>query len=353
MERILHGVSASCADTRLAMRGRALPTFSLVVALSTAACGTASPVPSAPTAASTVLATSALPAPSASGGVREPATSRRSEVVADHVTRLGLLKGAGRSGTLVASARVNGRSGWIAMDSASSFLVERKLLTIDERTQTPRGPKILIDGWGKLPDLIGGFRPLPMGLDAVLPPQLLVAEPYAVLLSMPTLQMVRIRTSDALDALATLSQAILLADVPGCVNRLPDGSVAAVSFVIPGSADGEPVRWLVDTGSDESGFLAQSHVATHLRERHAVESLGIRTTLAGEHPNQVVSSIALSAGALTWNGPVALLPSGGDDTCPHDGLLGNDILGQCTLVMSPEHLWARCAVGDELNETKR
>jgi hypothetical protein len=223
--------------------------------------------------------------------------------------------------------------------------------TIDESLRAAAGlplpanaSTITIEGWGKLAESPAAVVALSAtlrahGIGGILAPQLLAEGGQAVVVDFVGKQL-RLRPrsaawSEIADFGARLGAAAEQRPCAVDVNGTP-----GALLTIDGAVDGEPARFLLDTGAGRStldeGSKGGARAATHPvlgRSIGAFTSGDVATTLHG--------GVAVAVGAWSTTLDVGLVAAE-RSSCGHEGRLGIDVLQQCALALAEGAFVAAC-----------
>lgn len=115
-------------------------------------------------------------------------------------------------------------------------------------------------------------------------------------------------------------------------------------YFVTAMIEGEPVRMLVDTGADGTLIYGRTAVGHRLRMKRAQHGGEIHA-VSGPVAADLLASVRLRVGALLQTRDMTIIEAPGDG-CGGEGILGLDVLRNCTLVFGnnapPRTLTVRC-----------
>jgi hypothetical protein len=193
-----------------------------------------------------------------------------------------------------------------------------------------------IDGWSPLapikPAVLGdeNLGPRAIGIGGILSPQRLATAGRAVALDFPANEMAEVSEAAATARLG--AHGSFLGVATSC-----DGA----HYVLAATVEGKPAQLIVDTGSFTTDLKASSSPGRALAGRSSIAREIY--TVGGPVETRVLSDAELKAGQLSTKLDVRVVS---DRTrasrCPHDGVLGMDVLRACVLVMDASRMRIAC-----------
>jgi hypothetical protein len=158
----------------------------------------------------------------------------------------------------------------------------------------------------------------------LLVPQLLADRDHVIVVDVPGRRMFVLARKDA--AALTVADAThgpLTEPVPAC-DATGGEVVPGITFLIPATVGGVAAKLEIDTGAGRSHLYRDSPVVGPLEPT--------ATTLIAE----------VRIGSLTMRGDFELREQGETPRCSADGLLGEDVLSRCVLILDQERAVVRC-----------
>ena len=203
--------------------------------------------------------------------------------------------------------------------------------------RTTDASQVRIEGWGKLPSgplyvVPGdGGRMSAIGIAGLLSPQTLDPS-HTIVFDLSREEIHTIDDDQGADPFLFGPQD--LGVTKAC------GNIYFVTAII----EGEPVRMLVDTGADSTlvyGRTAAGHRLRMKRMQHDSEIHAVSGPVAAD----LLASVRMRVGALLLTRDMTIVEAPGDG-CGGEGILGLDVLRNCTLVFGsnapPRTLNVRC-----------
>ncbi len=198
--------------------------------------------------------------------------------------------------------------------------------------------QITIDGWGKLapgPLYIvagdGGATASTTGVSGLLSPQNLDPA-HMIVFDLSREEMHTVDGDQGADAFMFGPQ------------DLGQTRACGTLYYVTATIEGEPVKMLVDTGADSTIVYGATAAGHRLRMKRTQVGGEVRA-VSGAVAADVLASVRMRVGALLQTRDMTLIEAPGDG-CGGEGILGLDVLRNCTLVFGaggrPRTLMVRC-----------
>jgi predicted aspartyl protease len=207
-----------------------------------------------------------------------------------------------------------------------------------QSARTTDASQIAIEGWGKLPSgplyVVpgdGGHMSTISGIAGLLSPQTLDPS-HTIVFDLSREEIHTVDGDQAADPFMFGPQD--LGVTKAC------GNIYFLTAII----EGEPVRMLVDTGADSTLVYGRTATGHRLRMKRA-EHGGEIHAVSGPVAADLLASVRMRVGGLLQTRDMTIIEAPGDG-CGGEGILGLDVLRNCTLVFGsnppPRTLNVRC-----------
>jgi len=238
-------------------------------------------------------------------------------------------------------------AGWLARK------LELALLATDHTTEGVAGrqgqlkavehPALEVDGLGALPRRAAMVIDLPevfekLGIGLVLSPQYLIDEGEALVIDLGSRKVWKELEATAFEGTGRPGK--LLPEASTCSD--PSVRTGYLHFVVSATVDGEAAELMVDTGADTTSLTTTSRAGKALLARYPSKDDNAMGG-AGMVAARKLPPLKVRAGEVEKQVEVPVLVlEKAEKKCPHDGQLGLDVLGSCTLVLSRSRLAGYC-----------
>jgi hypothetical protein len=207
-------------------------------------------------------------------------------------------------------------------------------------------PALSLEGWGPLALDVVGVVDFPeafarVGIGGVISPQLLAPRGEVVLLDLPGARLRGMTLPDAIARLGDDAPSLTGSWVRACSSAAND--VDNVVFIAPASVSGRDATLVLDTGASGSSVLSTSSAGASLAPLSAPSpfaTFGVGTQLA----TRIVRDGRVHVGEVDAASTIVITQTAATpgEVCPHDGLIGMDVLHRCVLVFGGSHFLGRC-----------
>ncbi len=204
-------------------------------------------------------------------------------------------------------------------------------------------PRIDLAGWGPIPDQPAMVIAMPelfqkLGVGIILSPQQLATASRAVVMNFPE-KTLRTQASDAAVRDSAAQGGMHFGS--GSVCRDPSAHTGYLLYLIPLSIHGVRANLILDTGNDGANIVKSSAAGQALSARSGPARANA-VGAAGAFESAPVREVSAEIGDGERTLDVGLIPPQGDPSCPNDGTLGLEVLGTCTVTMTPDRAFVRC-----------
>ncbi len=213
-------------------------------------------------------------------------------------------------------------------------------------TSRTEAPKIVIDGWGAVPDGPALVADVPdmiekMGIGAFVSPQQLAESGGVLVLDLAHGELHGSTLADAIVEISLRGKPLATNGVRPCVDDA--SAIKGLAYVLPALIEGSSAQLLLDTGAQRTDLLAPSKVGRGLVARSIANKESMYAA-SGKLVTRTVKGANVRIGEFSITADVDIVPGAQDPVCPRDGVVSMDVLRNCVLVLGSKDIMGRCGL---------